>query len=257
MFLMFCLCQGLGHIILACHRLIVEPKVPAVPNLLAAKESLFNHVFKVQSRLVPSLCIFHAATPNLANESEQRIAPNVVFDKATEPRAVPGPGSNQGTITQSKYVFVKITYLGGAVTAMLLLSTLAILYFGTTLETFAFHFKGLTGVLLKDKADVNYSFNSVGTAVPMASGTPNDFSVRWMEACYFAFGIGMPAAFIVVLGILWLVPLSLSRQRLWFVVAEVLNAWSALDVFCISIAAALVEIQQVCVQRHFVDNTLY
>ena len=54
----------------------------------------------------------------------------------------------------------------------------------------------------------------------------------------------MPFAVLLAMLLLWLVPLTLSAQRSMFVLAEVLNAWSALDVFCIAIAAALLEIQQ-------------
>lgn len=54
----------------------------------------------------------------------------------------------------------------------------------------------------------------------------------------------MPLALCVALTILWVVPLSISMQRQLFVLAEVLNAWSTLDVYSVSIIAALLEIQQ-------------
>lgn len=54
----------------------------------------------------------------------------------------------------------------------------------------------------------------------------------------------MPFAVLSAMLFLWLTPLTLAMQRSLFVLAEVLNAWSALDVFCIAIAAALLEIQQ-------------
>jgi hypothetical protein len=40
------------------------------------------------------------------------------------------------------------------------------------------------------------------------------------------------------------VPLTINRQRQLFVLSEIFNAWSTLDVFCVSIVAALLEIQQ-------------
>jgi hypothetical protein len=238
------LVAGLGHIILACHRLIIEPKVPAIPNELAAKESLFNHVFKVSARLMPQVSADMTRSVPDFNSERGSLSNNIEFEKGAPPtvgRVDPksGPTFNAGNV-----VFVKATALARVVTLALLVFTLIILMFGTTLDTFAFHFKGLTGFLLKSDANVDYSFVSVGEAVPTASGSPNDFSVRWMEACYFAFGIGMPMAFIVFISVMWFVPLSLSRQRLMLVIAEVLNAWNALDVFVVSIAAALVEIQQ-------------
>lgn len=54
----------------------------------------------------------------------------------------------------------------------------------------------------------------------------------------------MPTAFLIASLILWLVPLNLSKQRSLFVVSEILNSWSSLDVFCVSIVAAMLQIQQ-------------
>lgn len=54
----------------------------------------------------------------------------------------------------------------------------------------------------------------------------------------------MPMALLLCLTALWVTPLTLAQQRMLFVLSEVLNAWSALDVFCLSIAAALLQIQQ-------------
>ena len=54
----------------------------------------------------------------------------------------------------------------------------------------------------------------------------------------------MPLALLTLLLFMWLVPLSLHRQRQLFTLAEILNAWTALDVFCVSILAALLELQQ-------------
>jgi hypothetical protein len=236
---------GLGHIILACHRLIIEPKVPAIPNELAVKESLFMHVFKVSARLMPQVSTaFTRPTVNYSNAERTSLSHNIEFEKGAT--AGHGDAHDQASVNDGGVVFVKATNVARVVTFLALVFSMIVLYFGVTLDTFAFHFKGLTGVLLKSDADVDYSFVSVGTAVPVASGAPNDFAVRWMEACYFAFGVGMPMAFLLIVAVMWFVPLSLSRQRLCLITAEVLNAWSALDVFCVSIAAALVEIQQVC-----------
>lgn len=64
------------------------------------------------------------------------------------------------------------------------------------------------------------------------------------QASLFLFGQAMPFAVLLTMLILWVVPMTLAAQRSLFVLAEVLNAWSTLDVFCIAIAAALLEIQQ-------------
>jgi len=107
-----------------------------------------------------------------------------------------------------------------------------------------FEFKGAVGWILHDAAVVDYSFVSVGMTIPPHSGVPNDFAVRWMQISFFLFGVGMPLALLLALLVLWVFPMSISRQRQLFVLAEVLNAWSTLDVYSISILAALLEIQQ-------------
>ena len=68
--------------------------------------------------------------------------------------------------------------------------------------------------------------------------------VRWMEASFLLFGMAMPLALLLVILVLWFWPMTIKAQRRTFVLLEVLNAWSALDVFCVAIAAALLEIQQ-------------
>jgi hypothetical protein len=61
---------------------------------------------------------------------------------------------------------------------------------------------------------------------------------------YFAFALVMPLMFLAALLCLWVTPLKLKTQKTAVVLTEVLNAWNALDVFVVSIVAALMEIQQ-------------
>ena len=115
---------------------------------------------------------------------------------------------------------------------------------GTFIDSVEFNFKGLVGLLLKEDAVVDYSYVTVETSTPGHSGHPNDFSVRWMQCCFFLFGQAMPLGLMVVLTIVWLIPLPLLRLQQLMVLAEVVNAWSALDVWCVVILASLLEIQQ-------------
>lgn len=39
------------------------------------------------------------------------------------------------------------------------------------------------GLILFDRADVDYSFVTVGTSIPQHSGVPNDFATRWLQVC--------------------------------------------------------------------------
>jgi hypothetical protein len=68
--------------------------------------------------------------------------------------------------------------------------------------------------------------------------------VRWIQACFFGFGVAMPLMFLCCMLVAWVIPLRLSSYRKLVVLAEVANAWNAIDVFVVSVVAALFEIQQ-------------
>ncbi|KAL6069451.1 Transmembrane protein [Balamuthia mandrillaris] len=80
--------------------------------------------------------------------------------------------------------------------------------------------------LLGYSTDQSFSVISLGNAIPSHSAEPNSFGIRWIQLT------------------LWLLPLRPIFQRLLFLVSEVLNAWSSLEVFIVSIVAALLQIDQ-------------
>ena len=139
---------------------------------------------------------------------------------------------------------LSVTAAGKIAVVVILLATIVVVVAGTFRDTFNFEFKGLTGLLLGSDAIAPYSLVTVGTTLPAASGAPHSFGVRWIQASYFAFGLGMPLAFCAALIVAWVIPLTMKFQKGLIVLTEVLNAWNALDVFVVSIVAALLEIQQ-------------
>eukprot|EP00472_Partenskyella_glossopodia_P000861 CAMPEP_0197544030 /NCGR_PEP_ID=MMETSP1318-20131121/68555_1 /TAXON_ID=552666 /ORGANISM="Partenskyella glossopodia, Strain RCC365" /LENGTH=266 /DNA_ID=CAMNT_0043103405 /DNA_START=898 /DNA_END=1698 /DNA_ORIENTATION=- len=113
------------------------------------------------------------------------------------------------------------------------------------IESFKFEFKGLTGLILDDKQRTRpYSLLSVTWAMPEGSRSPNSFAVRWIQATVFCVSFLAPLLHMFVLMILWWVPMTARPQYFVFAIAEVLNAWSALDVFVISIIASILELEQ-------------
>lgn len=137
---------------------------------------------------------------------------------------------------------------GGALfVSILLLGTLGVMIAGSVIDSFDFEFQGLVGWLLKEMKDDYirpYSLISMGNSLPKASEHPGSFGSHFIQAVFFTYAFGVPVAHLVVLFFLWVLPMYPATQRKWFHVAEVLNAWSALEVFVISIIAALVEIRQ-------------
>jgi hypothetical protein len=183
----------------------------------------------------------------VAPVAEENVVPMVNEAAAQDGITTPVPTAAPNAALHEKCgttMLVKVTTAGKIAVVAALVVTALFVIGGTFMLTMEFEFKGLVGLMLKDAAEVEYSFVSVGTSIPEHSGVPNDFSTRWLQASLFLFGQAMPFALLLVVLGLWVVPMTLSTQRQLFVLAEVLNAWSAVDVFCIAIAAALLEIQQ-------------
>jgi hypothetical protein len=61
---------------------------------------------------------------------------------------------------------------------------------------------------------------------------------------FFIFAVAMPCAYVICLLVLWMVPLTYKFQSRLLTLTATIHAWSALEVFVISIIAALLELQQ-------------
>ena len=153
--------------------------------------------------------------------------------------------SEDGADSSSSSIFKKVgfTNAGKLTVGSVIVIGIALVLTGAILNTIQFEFRGLTGYFMSDPTD-SYSLISVGSNLPAASGIPHNFGVRFIQLAYFLFGLAMPIAFLVALLFLWCTPLSLTFQKGMIVVAEMLNAWNALDVFVLSVIAAMLEIRQ-------------
>jgi hypothetical protein len=134
--------------------------------------------------------------------------------------------------------------LGKVVMTSVIVATLFVVLAGVFLLTFVFHFKGLVGYILASDDEPRYSLVTTGTAVSTATGDPDSFIVRWIQVCFFGFGVIMPLFFLLLMLVVWAIPMEVATFRKCVVWAEVANAWNAIDVFVVSVVAALFEIQQ-------------
>merc|ERR1719191_75968 len=89
-----------------------------------------------------------------------------------------------------------------------------------------------------------YSVVSLATGLPEVAKKPNTFQFRFMQCCFALFALAVPAIYPWLLVVLWWAPLRNKQQRRLLVLAQVMNAWSALDVLVLSVCAAVVEIEQ-------------
>lgn len=129
-----------------------------------------------------------------------------------------------------------------------LLFAMALLFFaGSSVNSFSFDFKGLAGWAM-DLMDVSthadYSIISLGTSIPGAAREPNSATVRFTQAIFFFITVFVPFLHIVALNLVWLVPMTRKLQDFFYQACEVMYAWSCMDVFVVSIMAAVLEIAQ-------------
>jgi hypothetical protein len=133
---------------------------------------------------------------------------------------------------------------GVSAVMILLAGTFALVVAGATVNSFNFEFSGLVGAILGDAAIQDFSLLSLAHKMPYTTETPNSFGIRWIQVSFIFFAFIAPLCHFLVLMVLWIRPMTLYGQKMTFMLAEVCYAWSALDVFIISIIAALAEIKQ-------------
>jgi hypothetical protein len=168
----------------------------------------------------------------------------VIEMKQAPPEDTPSAIMNSKFIVKSRKSIMKVTRAGKIAMVLLFAFVALFIVAGTFEDTFKFVFKGLVGYMLGSAADPSYSLVSVGESLPDSSGLSNDPGVIFLQSSFMMFGVGMPLLLMALLTILWVVPMSLKMQQRLFLFSEVSNAWSAVDVFVVSIVAALLEIQQ-------------
>jgi hypothetical protein len=115
---------------------------------------------------------------------------------------------------------------------------------GVFLTTFEFVFQGVAGLALGDAKTRAYSLFGLGEELPGASINPNTFGIHWIQFFFIVFSGVTVLIFLGLLLVLWNAPLTVKGQRTFLVMAQVMNAWSGLDVFVVSILACVLEISQ-------------
>ncbi|KAL7543818.1 hypothetical protein ACHAXR_013117 [Thalassiosira sp. AJA248-18] len=152
----------------------------------------------------------------------------------------------------SKHIFddkhgrglVKLTKRFRRTIVLTLFLAFVLICVGVGLKSFHFKFNGVAGTALGDDSVRSFSLVSIGEHIPQSvhQDSSSSFGIYYIQTCYFFFALVMPLVCLVSLLALFLVPMRLKRQQRVFVLAEIANAWSAIEVFVIAIIASLVEI---------------
>lgn len=142
----------------------------------------------------------------------------------------------------------RLTRSGASILPMVVLFCVACVLAGSIVPSFSFIFKGAAAdfalVPLHISPSTDYSLLDLGYLMPQSSENPNDPVIRFLQVSYYIFAITMPLLNLGSLLVLWLTPLTLRMQHKLFVVVEIFNAWSSLDVFVLAIVASLLELHQ-------------
>ena len=159
MMMMLLLLLGLGHLVLIYHRYCVYPSEHANhgndDNNTNIAESVMAHIYCVSKETIGR---------ELLSEEDQQQQHQQQQKLSTEIEPVPTNPSLE------EVVLVRASRKAYYATIFILVSIVLLVYFGTTLNSLSFEFKGLIEILLKEDANMGYSFVELGAALPKPSG---------------------------------------------------------------------------------------
>ena len=140
---------------------------------------------------------------------------------------------------------VTCTPSGQMCVVFMLFVALVLLIVGALATSFSFHFMGAIDIALpQEQVKADYSLISLGVKLPTTQINENGVGIRILQIVFYLFAFAFPILQLVCLFILWQIPLTLRHQFVVFVIMEISSAWNSLDVFIVSVIAALVEIRQ-------------
>lgn len=107
----------------------------------------------------------------------------------------------------------------------------------------SFTFAGFVGAVIVDDHDRcrEYSLMSIGTSIETNMGSVKAGGI-FLTGVFFLVSFVCPLLRICGLSVLWFVPMRPQQQKFWFHLMEVIDSWSALDVYFVSTLAATLEI---------------
>jgi len=130
---------------------------------------------------------------------------------------------------------------------VLLVVALVLVAIGVSFVSFSFDFYGLAGWalgLLGLESHREYSVVTLGAELPDSTATPDSFKVRFIQIIFMITAFILPLLHLATLICLWVIPFTRRIQKYIMIACEVMNAWSCLEVFVVSILAAILEISQ-------------
>lgn len=150
---------------------------------------------------------------------------------------------NHGFKVRNENSRERLSRLAQGLLLLSLFATFGFLIWGFAQKSFTFEIGGLAGIMLgEDVRKTSYSVISLGAALPSSVEDPESPSIVFLQGIFFFFTVVTPILCLILILILMLMPLTLKWQRYLLVAAEIANSWSAVEVFLLSILAALFQI---------------
>jgi hypothetical protein len=150
---------------------------------------------------------------------------------------------NHGFKVQNDNSHKRLSRIVQGLLLLFVISTMGILIWGFLLESYTFEIGGLAGIILgEDVRRTSYSVLSLGAALPSSVEDPQSPSIMFLQGTFFFFTMATPILCLILIIVLMVMPLTLKSQKYLLVSAEIANSWSAIEVFLLSILAALFQI---------------
>ena len=120
--------------------------------------------------------------------------------------------------------------------------TFLLLVIGFAKHSFAFEIGGIAGLALGEVRMKTYSLLSLGASLLQSVPSGYGFGAFVLQVAFYFYAVLTPLGCLTLLATLFRRRLDLDVQRKVLVATEIANAWSAVEVFLLSIVAALFQI---------------
>ncbi len=147
--------------------------------------------------------------------------------------------------------YVSYTKWGKLVVTALLLISLGLFTVGTFVQSFRFTFQGLVTLALNwsSTSIKSYSLWSIAAELSGQAGTTfaSQAGIFFLQFSFLVVAFVIPVARILVMLVLWVVPLDVKTQHNLQEASEFFHSWSCLEVFLVSVVAAMFEVNQMAI----------
>ena len=136
--------------------------------------------------------------------------------------------------------FAKMKYIGDIpfriIISVVFCITLGLIIAGGIVLCFAFHYKGLTGIVLDVfKIPIIRDLGAIIIEFVLPEAYEFEPQALLTQIVYFGTVYVIPLTFLFFAGILWFFPMPRKAQKFFYALAEILNAWSCVEIFIIGL----------------------